>query len=130
MCDLRYSPSELTAGIDHHQAVVVRVAGPLEERQRQDDVELAREGLEPGDERVVVDWMRAGEEALALHLRPVVALEQLGQQDDSRTLGRGLADGRDRLRDVLLEHVAHRIWTIASVVFMPLSMAGRPAAAA
>ncbi len=85
----------------------MRVSGPLEERQRQDDVELAREGLESGNERVVVDWMRAGEEALALDLRPVVPLEELGEQDDIGTLGRGLADRRGRFRDVFLERVAH-----------------------
>ena len=108
MWDLRYRPSELAAGVNHHQAVVVRVPGPLEERQRQDDVELARQRLEARNERVVVDRMRAREEPLALDLRPVVPLEELGQQDDSwRPCAAASRIERDRLRDVLLERVAH-----------------------
>ena len=99
MCDLRYSAEQLAGGVDHHQAVVVRVAGLLEERERQHDAELLRERLEPRDERVAVERMRAGEERLALRLQPVQALEELRQQHDRRAAPRpprARARSRDR----------------------------------
>ena len=85
----------------------MRVSRQLEERERQHDVQLPRERLEARDERVAFERMRAREELLALRLRPVVALEQLRQQDDRGAPRGGVADHRDRLRDVGLERVGH-----------------------
>ncbi len=85
----------------------MRVARALEEREREHDAQLARQRLEARDERVPVDRVRALEEALALRLRPVVALEELRQQHHRRAAARRLAHQVDGLRDVRVELVAH-----------------------
>jgi CRP-like cAMP-binding protein len=55
---LAIEPQQFAARVDHHEAVVVRVSRQLEERERQHDVQLARQRLEARDERMAFERMR------------------------------------------------------------------------
>ena len=84
------------------------MVGPLVDAQRQDDAELGGDGAEVLDRRVAVD--RAGPvEVLGQHvLAEVRPLEQLGDEDELRALGGGLADEPLGGGDVGVDVVDHR----------------------
>ena len=63
--------------IDDSDAVVVGVACLLEERDRDDDVELFRDLLEMRDGRVALERTRPGEEGFLLFATKIGALEEL-----------------------------------------------------
>ena len=83
-------------------------AGPLEERDRDHDAELLREGGKARDRRVPLGGLRPREELVALPRAEVRALEELGRQDHGGAPSRGLAHERLHLGDVLLDGSAQR----------------------
>jgi hypothetical protein len=72
----------------------VRVIGPFEEAEGKDEPQLARQSREAGDDRIAGGGTGEGEEAGQLVLAEIGRLEQLLQEDDLRSLGRGPADQR------------------------------------
>ena len=78
-------------GIDDHDRVEPRLAGPLVEAQRKDDTELGGDSREVLDGRMPVERTGPGEMLGELVLAEVRTLEQFGDQDD-----RGLLVERHR----------------------------------
>ena len=81
----------LAVGIDDDDAIVMRVVGPLEDRDREHDLQRPRQLLHAGDGRMILHRPCEIEEVGRLVLAEIRRLEQLLQQHDLRAASGGRA---------------------------------------
>ena len=105
---LAIDAQSLAVGVEHdHRVEVVRPL-LLEDRDGDDDAQFFRHRLQLDHGRMLTPRIGGREPVLLLRHAEVGPLEQLGRQDDLRTLGRRLTDQADGLVDIGLHVLAVR----------------------